>query len=302
MRRALEIYRRVDRVTNNCRWVDPTTEEQWHYHAEKVLMVALRTTNIPPEAWRCAKLLRAIPNCRLVLMAPHHIVSPSLSTEEASLMSYLHSPPHPPTVNQATTGLQNWKHGGRRLVQIGGRLQTANQLHQSFVKILSKHLAANKKVSFAFQQKSSMMMIMNPSPTDIVELFTFVEVTLVQYATVAGHLPGVAAAAAKLRQKKVNEVEVAQEEPPKEDAQARAKDLTGMHHCQALQRTFLGQQRTSLLGKVLEKVRKVSPKNDTSSASLSSEEAAKRATEHRVDADGSLCWWDLSSCKGVMKL
>ena len=74
----------------------------------------------------------------------------------------------------------------RRLVQIGGRLPTANQLHQSFVKILSKHLATNKKVSFAFQQKSSTMPMMNPSPTEIVELFTFVEATLVQYATVAG--------------------------------------------------------------------------------------------------------------------
>ena len=30
---------------------------------------------------------------------------------------------------------------------------------------------------------------MNPSPTEIVELFTFVEVTLVQCATVAGHPP-----------------------------------------------------------------------------------------------------------------
>ena len=72
--------------------------------------------------------------------------------------------------NPATAGLQNWKCSGRRLVQIGGRLPTANQLHQSFVKILSKHLAVNKKVSFAFQQMSSAMPIMNPSPTAIVEL------------------------------------------------------------------------------------------------------------------------------------
>ena len=33
--------------------------------------------------------------------------------------------------------------------------------------------------------------MMNPSPTKTVEHFAFVEVTLVQYATVAGHLPGV---------------------------------------------------------------------------------------------------------------
>ena len=77
---------------------------------------------------------------------------------------------------------------GRRLVEIGGRLPTATQLHQSFIKILTKHLAANKKVNFVFQQKSSTILMMNPSPTEIVELFSFVEVTLIQYATVAGTL------------------------------------------------------------------------------------------------------------------
>ena len=91
-------------------------------------------------------------------------------------------------------------------MQIGGQLPTANQLHKHFVEMLSKHLAANKKVSFAFQQKSSAMPIMNPSPTENVKLFTFVEVTLVQYAVVAGHLPGVAAAAVKAKPKKVNKV------------------------------------------------------------------------------------------------
>ena len=48
------------------------------------------------------------------------------------------------------------------------------------------------------------------------------EVTLVQYATVAGHFPGVAAAAVKARPKKVNKVEVAIEEEPKEETQACA--------------------------------------------------------------------------------
>ena len=43
-----------------------TLEEQWHYHAEGVLVVALRTLSIPPEAWQSAKLLRVISNCRLV--------------------------------------------------------------------------------------------------------------------------------------------------------------------------------------------------------------------------------------------
>ena len=61
------------------------------------------------------------------------------------------------------------------------------------------------------------MPIMKPSPAEIVELFTFVEVTLVQYATVAGHLPGVAAAAVKAMPKKVNKVEVTCEELQKEE-------------------------------------------------------------------------------------
>ena len=63
---------------------------------------------------------------------------------------------------------------------------------------------------------------MNPNPTEIVELFTLVEVTRVQYATVAGHLPGVAAPTVKATPEKVNKVEVTHEEPPKEDAQACA--------------------------------------------------------------------------------
>ena len=101
-------------------------------------------------------------------------------------------------------------------------MPTATQLHHSFVKILSKHLAANKKVSFAFHQKSSTLPMMNPSPSEIVDLFSFVEVTLIQYATVAGHFPGVTAASVKPKPKKANKVEVAMEEQPKEETQASA--------------------------------------------------------------------------------
>ena len=50
--------------------------------------------------------------------------------------------------------------------------------------------------------------MMNPSPTEIVELFVFVEVTLIQYATVAGHFPGVNASSVKPKPKKANKVEV----------------------------------------------------------------------------------------------
>ena len=186
-------------------------------------MVALTNLNLPVEAWKSARLLRAVPNCRLVLMLAYHMLSPALSVEEAGLMAYLQSPPDAgPSVAQVTSGLQNWKCAGRRLVEIGGRLPTATQLHQSFIKILSKRLAANKKVSFVFQQKSSTMPMMNPSPSEIVELFSFVEATLIQYATVAGHFPGVTASLVKPKPKKANKAEVSVEKLPEEETQANA--------------------------------------------------------------------------------
>ena len=58
--------------------------------------------------------------------------------------------------------------------------------------------------------------MMNPSPTEIVELFSFVEVTLIQYATVAGHFPGVNAASIKPKPKKVSKVEVTADESRRE--------------------------------------------------------------------------------------
>ena len=211
VKRALEAYRRVDNTTNSYPWSPKRFG---------ILMEALTNLNLSSEAWRSARLLRAVPNCRLVLMLAYHMLSPALSIEEAGLMTYLQSPPDAgPSVTQATTGLQNWKCARR---QIGGRLPTANQLHQSFIKILSKHFATNKKVSLAFRQKSSTMPMMNPSPTAIIELFTFVEVTLVQYATVAGHFPGVAAATGKTKPKKANAVCAV-------TPGLRVKDLTEAH-------------------------------------------------------------------------
>ena len=68
--------------------------------------------------------------------------------------------------------------------------------------------------------------MMNPSPTEIVELFSFVEVTLIQYATVAGHLPGVAASSVKPKPKRANKLEVAPDEPIKGETQANATTPT----------------------------------------------------------------------------
>ena len=213
VKRALEVYRRVDDTTKNYPWATMTTEERWHSHAEGALMVALTSLKLPAEAWRSARILRAIPNCRLVLMMSYHFLSPALSVEENGLMAYLQSPPDAgPSVTQVTAGLQNWKCAGRRLVEIGGRLPTATQLHQAFVKILSKHLAGNKKVNFVFQQQSSALPLMNPSPAEIVELFSFVEATLIQYATVAGHFPSATVASIKAKPKKANKAEVPIEE------------------------------------------------------------------------------------------
>ena len=66
------------------------------------------------------------------------------------------------------------------------------------------------------------MPMTNPSPTEIVELFSFVEVTLIQYATDVGHFPGVTASSVKPKPKKVNKAEVTPEEPSKEETQVNA--------------------------------------------------------------------------------
>ena len=273
------MYRRVDNSTNSYPWSLPTTEELWDSHAEGVLMVALTNTNLPHEAWWSARLLRAVPNCRLVLVLAYHLLKPALSIKEAGLMTKLQTPPDAgPSVTQATTGLQNWKRAGRRVVQIGGRAPTANQLHQSVVKILSKHLAASKRIGFTFQQKLSTMPMMNPSPTEFVELFTF--------ATVAGHIPGVAAACAKARPKRANKVEVAIEEQPKEETQAcgvtprpkskgpnrsapPASPAESNRAKEEWQRKRKREKSASL---------SKSPKSDDNSASFSIEEHAKRET------------------------
>ena len=92
IQRALEIYQRVDETTKNYPWSVPTTEEKWHPHAEGILMVALTTLNLPTEAWKSARLLRAVPNCRLVLMLAYHRLSPAMSVEETGLMAYLQTP------------------------------------------------------------------------------------------------------------------------------------------------------------------------------------------------------------------
>ena len=52
------------------------------------------------------------------------------------------------------------------------------------------------------------------------------EVTLIQYATVAGHFPGVAASSVKPKPKKVNKAEVTPEEPSKEETQVNATTPT----------------------------------------------------------------------------
>ena len=292
VKRTLEVYRRVDATTQNYPWSALTTEEKWHSHAEGALMVALSSLNLPAEAWKSARILRAIPNCRLVLMMSYHLLSPALSVEENGLMAYLQSPPEAgPSVTQVTTGLQNWKCAGRRLVEIGGRLPTSTQLHQAFVKILSKHLASNKKVNFAFQQQSSNLPLMNPSPAEIVELFSFVEATLIQYATVAGHFPMASAASVKAKPKKANKVEVPTEEAKAEtqanatgpitpDQRPRCNRRTprNLHHQRQSQNHRNRIRVVRVLVKVSEDVLSLDPRNVDNSAFISSEDNVSGAT------------------------
>ena len=79
VKRALEVYRRVDATTTNYPWSMATTEEKWHSHAEGVLMVALTSVNLPSEAWKSARILRAVPNCRLILMMSYHLASKEMA-------------------------------------------------------------------------------------------------------------------------------------------------------------------------------------------------------------------------------
>ena len=186
VKRTLEVYRRVDETTRAYPWYQPTTEEVWHAHAEGVLMVALTNLNLPPEAWKSARLLRAVPNCQLVLTLAYHLLSPALSIEEAGLMAFFANttrcmPICIPSHIRFSKLEACRKKIGSDMRAIAHRKSAPSVICQD---ILSKHLAADKK-SFAFQQKSSTMPIMNPSPSDIV----FVEVTLMQYASVAGHVP-----------------------------------------------------------------------------------------------------------------
>ena len=63
--------------------------------------------------------------------------------------------------------------------------------------------------------------MMNPSPTEIVELFSFVEATLIQYATIAGHFPSANASSVKAKPKRANKVEIPAEDS-KGETQANA--------------------------------------------------------------------------------
>ena len=50
VKRALEVYRRVDDTTKNYPWSTATTEERWHSHAEGALMVALTSLESPSRS------------------------------------------------------------------------------------------------------------------------------------------------------------------------------------------------------------------------------------------------------------
>ena len=77
-------------------------------------MVELNTLNLPSEAWKSARLLRSVPNCRLVLMMSYHMLSPALSVEENGLMAYLQTPPEAgPSITQAISAPPAFQEGLR---------------------------------------------------------------------------------------------------------------------------------------------------------------------------------------------
>ena len=192
--------------------------EMAHTHAEGVLMVALTTLNLPAEAWKSARLLRAVPNCRLLLMLAYHMLSTALSVEETGLMAYLQTPPEAgPSVVQVTSGLQNWKCPGRRLVEM---VEDFLQLHSY---IATSVFRQDSHKAFGIEQEGELWVSAKVKHhtndesefNEIVKLFSFVEVTLIQYATVAGRFPGVAASPVKPKPKKANKLEVVPDEPAK---------------------------------------------------------------------------------------
>ena len=135
-------------------------------------------------------------------------------------MAYLQTPPEAgPSIAQATSGLQNWKCAGRRLVEIGGRLPTATQLHQSFVKNQDPLKAFGSKQEIKLYVPAAVEHYTHDEskPDRDCGSLCVVEVTLIQYATVAGHFPGVNASSVKPKPKKANKVEATSDEPSKGD-------------------------------------------------------------------------------------
>ena len=136
-----------------------------------------------------------------------------------------------------------------------------------------------------FQQQSSHLPLMNPSPTEIVELFSFVEATLIQYATVAGHFPSAAAASVKAKPKRANKVEVPAEEvksetqanatgpiTPRPKAKVQPKNAAQPTPPKTQQKPPEQNKAARALVKVSEDVLSLDLRSATNSASTSSEE------------------------------
>ena len=161
IKRALEVYRRVDDTINNYPWSLPTTEELWHSHAEGVLMV-------PLTKWTCLKRhgemrdsYGLFPIVGLSwLMLAYRLLSPALSVEEAGLMTCLQTPPDAgPSVTQATTDWFRF---------VGGCQQQINS-----TSLLSRFWVSTLQLTRRWALRSAeverhAMPMMNPSPTEIV--------------------------------------------------------------------------------------------------------------------------------------
>ena len=111
--------------------------------------------------------------------------------------------------------------GDRRETSYGG-----TQLHQSFTKILFKAFGSQQETElYVPAAVKSTIPMMNTKPDRDCGPFVFV-VTLIQYATVAGHFPGVSASSVKPKtQEGRDKVEVTSDEPSKGDTQVNAGQI-----------------------------------------------------------------------------
>ena len=114
-RELLKIYRRVDETTDNYPRSKPTTQEVWHCHVEGVPMVALNRMNLPIEVMAKCKTSQGYFKLSSYLDVVPSQNEPCFEYRRSWINDSFAITPSPdagPSVNQATSELQNWKCAG----------------------------------------------------------------------------------------------------------------------------------------------------------------------------------------------